>query len=83
VNNIYLTATHLPGTFNVTADHLSRGNLHQAFQVFPTLSLEPTVIPPSVFQLISPYKLNWISPHFFQLFQQTIIFQPTGTNNMP
>ena len=66
--NIYLTATHLPGVINVTADHLSR----QAFQVTTTLLFKPTLIPPSAFQLTSPRTLDWISPHFLQLIQQTI-----------
>ena len=30
--DIYVTASHLLGVINVTADHVSRGNLHQAFQ---------------------------------------------------
>ena len=46
--DIYLTAS---GIINVAADHLSRGSLGQAF---PSLSPKPTLIPPSVFQLISP-----------------------------
>ena len=29
--DIQITATYLPGTLNITADHLSRGNLIQAF----------------------------------------------------
>ena len=69
--DIYLTASHLPGVINVTTDHLSRGNLHQAFQATPSLTPEPTPIPPSAFELLSPYKLDWTSPHFPQLFQQT------------
>ena len=72
--DIYLTASHLPGLINVTADRLSRGNLHQAFQATPSLSPEPTPIPPSAFQLLSPHRLDWISPHFPELFQQTLSF---------
>ena len=85
--DIYLTATHLPGVINVTADHLSRGNLQQAFQATPTLSPVRTVIPPTAFQLISPCRLDWISPHFLQLFQQTLSFSDQrtsdSTNNTP
>jgi len=29
--DIYITATHLPGVINVTADRLSCGNKHQTF----------------------------------------------------
>ena len=72
--DIYLTASHLPGVINVTADHLSRGNSHQAFQATPDLAPEPTEIPPSAFQLLSPQGVDWISPHFPQLFKQTLSF---------
>ena len=70
--DIYITASHLPGVINVTADHLSRGNMGQAFEVTPTLTQHPTVIPPPAFRLISPQTLDWISPTFLQLFQQTL-----------
>ena len=70
--DIYLTATHLPGVINVTADHLSWRNLQQAFETTPSLTAEPTLIPPSALQLILPHRLDWISPHFLQLFQQTL-----------
>ena len=56
------------------ADHLSRGNMHQAFEVAPTLTQHPTVIPPSAFRLISPYTLDWKPPGFLQLFQQTLSY---------
>ena len=72
--DIYITATHLPGVINVTADHLSRGRLDQAFQVTPTLSYQPTVIPHTAFQLIFPCRLDWISPHFLRLFHKTLSF---------
>ena len=36
--NIYVTASHLPGVINITADHLSRGNMAQAVAVTPTLA---------------------------------------------
>jgi len=72
--DIYLTASHLPGVINVTADHLSRGNLHQAFCASPGLSSQPAVLPPSAIQLISPKRLDWISPDFPRLFQQTLSF---------
>ena len=44
--DIYVTASHLPGLINITADHLSRGNVAQAFTVTPTLAQHPTLIPP-------------------------------------
>ena len=44
--DIYVTATHLPGITNITADHLSRGRLVEAFQSTPTLMQQPTNLPP-------------------------------------
>jgi len=61
--DIYITDTHLPGAINVTADRLSHGRLSQAFQVTPTLSRQPTMIPYTANELISP---SWISPYFHQ-----------------
>ena len=62
--NIYITATHLTGVISVTDDHLSHGRLNQAFQVTPTSSYQSTVILHTAFQLISPRRFDWISPHF-------------------
>ena len=72
--DIYLTATHLPGVSNVTTDQLSRGNIYQAFWATPSLSPTPTWIPQSALQLLSPERLDWISPHFLRLFQDTLSF---------
>ena len=63
--DIYITASHI----NVTADHLSRGNMCQVFEVTPTLTQHPTIIPSSAFRIISLHTLDWISPGFLQLFQ--------------
>ena len=71
--NIQVTATHLPGTLNVTADHLSRGNLTQAFISTPTLSQQSTSIPPSAVKLVSPKQLDWTSLQFHHLFQETLL----------
>ena len=53
--DIYITASHLPGVINVTADHLSRGYMCQAFEVTPTLAQHPAIIPSAAFRLISPH----------------------------
>ena len=71
--DIQITTTHLPGALNVTADHLSRNNLTQAFLATPTLLQHPTSIPPPVFTLVSPKQLDWTSLKFFSLFQQTLL----------
>jgi len=57
--DLHLTVSHLPGVINVTADHLSQGNQHQAFQACPSLASQPTTI--------SPDRLDWTSPQFPQL----------------
>ena len=59
--DIYITASHLPGVINITADHLSCGNMCQAFEVTPSLMQHPAIIPSSAFRLISPHTLDWIS----------------------
>ena len=70
--DISIVATHLPGVMNTTADHLSRGNFTTALQSNPTLSQQPTHLPPSIFHIVSPQGLDWTSPQFVQLFQETL-----------
>ena len=70
--DIQVTATHLPGALNVTADHLSRGNLIQAFLATPTLSQQSTSIPLSATKLVSPKQPDWTYPQFLCLFQETL-----------
>lgn len=72
--DIYVTASHLAGLLNITADHLSQGNMTQAFAVTPILAQHPTLIPPSAMRLISHHLLDWASPSFLQLFQQTLAY---------
>ena len=72
--DIYLTATHLLGAVNITADHLSWGNTYKAFQATPSLVQNPTRIPPSAFKLVSPYRVDWTSPSFLDLFQNILSY---------
>ena len=44
--DIYITAFHLPGIMNVTADHLSRGYMSEVFEATPTLAQHPTATSP-------------------------------------
>ena len=53
--DICITASHLPGVINVTADHLSHGNMCQTFKVTPSLTQHPAIIPSSSFRLMSPH----------------------------
>ena len=43
---ITISATHLPGVTNVTADCLSRNNVLQAFQAIPVLPIQPCPLQP-------------------------------------
>ena len=70
--DICITASHLPGVINVTVDHLSCGNMCQAFKATPSLTQYSAIIPSSASGLISPHTLDWISPGFLQLFQITL-----------
>ena len=70
--DITITATHLPGVMNTTADHLSRGKLTSARQSNPALSAQPTHLPPSISHIVSPQGLDWTSPQFLQLFQEIL-----------
>ena len=40
--DIYVTASHLPDLITITADHLTLGNMAQAFTVTPTVAVTPT-----------------------------------------
>jgi len=57
--DIHLTATHLPGIVNVTADHLSHGNTYQASQ----LNAESYYNTPSAFKLVSPHQIAELCNH--------------------
>ena len=70
--DITVSATHLPGVTNVTADCLSRNNILQAFQATPVLSMQPSPLPTPVTQIITPLGPDWTSPQFRQLFQKTL-----------
>ena len=72
--DISVTATHLLGTTNVTADHLSRGKTNLAHQCTPTLCHQPSELPHTIFQLLSPQGLDWTSTDFLHLFQETLLW---------
>ena len=48
--------------------------LWQLIQATPSLSPKPTLILPSAFELLSPYRMDCTSPHYPKLFQQTLSF---------
>ena len=50
--DITITATHLPGAMNTTANHLSHGKLILACQSNPALSPQPTHLSPSLSRIL-------------------------------
>ena len=70
--DISITACHLPGVENTSADMLSRNQMHQFFRLHPEASHAPTFLPQPLLRLISPHQLDWTSPAFIKLFKQTV-----------
>jgi len=68
--DIQVTATHLPGALNVTADHLSCGNLTKAFLATPTLSQQPTNMPQSHLNSSLPNSRIGLPPNFTTCFKK-------------
>jgi len=76
--NIALTATHIPGADNTTADQLSRNNMMEFFLTNPNALKLPTPLPASILDIISPVGPDWTSPHFRRLFTATIPHMPSS-----
>ena len=70
--DVSINASHLPGVLNTSADMLSRNQVHQFFQLHPEVSHDPTPLPPSLQELISPCQLDWTSATFIKLFKETV-----------
>ena len=69
---IKITATHIPGIENVAADMLSRNFLPQFWSAYPQAAQFPSCIPIPLLTLLSPKQLDWTSPRFLSLFQETV-----------
>ena len=67
VLNVTLTARHLPGAQNTSADALSRNNLQLFFSLNPQASPVPSIIPPQLQELIFNRALRWTSPSWTAL----------------
>ena len=64
---IQLRAVHLAGSANIAADALSR-NLMQVFRkAVPAAETLPTLIPPTLWQLLVTQRPDWRSPAWRQL----------------
>jgi len=74
--DIALTATHIPGADNTSADQLSRNNMMEFFLTNPNALKLPTPLPASILDIISPVGPDWTSPHFRRLFTATIPHMP-------
>ena len=69
---IRITAIHIPGVDNVTADLLSRNLLTQLWAASPQAAQFPTYVPIPLLQLLSPKELDWTSHRFLSLFMETL-----------
>ena len=62
--DVYVTACHYPGVYNVSADALSRNRLQQFFLLNPQASPVPAIIPPELKELVLNMELSWTSSHW-------------------
>ena len=69
---IRIIATHIPGIANTAADMLSRNLLPQFQEAYPQASQFPSYVPIPLLTLLSPRQLDWTSPGFLLLFQETL-----------
>ena len=67
VLDIMLTARHLPGAQNASADALSRNNLQLFLSLNPQASPVPAVIPSQLRELVFNRERRWISPNWTAL----------------
>ena len=67
VLDISLTARHLPGVQNTSADALSRDKLPLFFSLNPQASPIPAIIPQELWELVLNTSLHWTSPGWTRL----------------
>lgn len=65
--DIRVTARHLPGVQNASADALSRNNLKLFFSLNPQASPIPAIIPLELRELMFNRDLRWTSPSWMPL----------------
>ena len=70
--NIRVTATHIRGVDNSSADMLSRNQAECFLSTNPQASRTPTPLPPPLLLIVSPSKSDWTSPLFQKHFEETI-----------
>ena len=70
--DIRITATHILGVTNNSADTLSRNQARQFLKAHPQGLPVPKPVPLPLLHIISPSKLDWTSPSFLQEFQESL-----------
>ena len=73
VYDITLTARHLPGVQNTSADAPSRNRLHTFLSLNPQASPMPTVIPPSLQVLVFNSHLRSTLPTWIRKWRDTLV----------
>ena len=73
VLNVTVTAHHLPGAENTSADALSCNNLRLFSVLNPQASPIPAVIPKELLELVFNKSLLWTSPDWMGLFSATLV----------
>ena len=71
--NITVTARHLPGVQNASADALSRNELPVYFCLNPQASPVPAILPNELQELVFNRSLRWTSPDWMGLLSTTLI----------
>lgn len=61
---IRITASHVPGEYNVLADALSRNRLTTFYSLLPQAAKTPSSVPDSLIQLLIPQTPYWTSQHW-------------------
>ena len=67
-----ITARHIAGVLNSSADALSRNNLSLFLSLNPQASPQPTAIPADLQLLLFNQSLRWTSPSWTRLFSSTL-----------
>ena len=70
--DIALSANHIPGACNMTADQLSRNCMTTFFSMNPDASTVSIPLPAPILHIISPDGSDWTSPDFCKLFSLAI-----------
>ena len=70
--DIGVKAKHIPGIHNTAADAISRKYLQVAIQLVQNVTLTPTPIPSSVWELLVTQRPDWSSASWRQLLQSSL-----------